>query len=94
MANSDSSLLTKIVSAILVTVTLSGGVWVGTIQTRLAHAEEELDKQDVDHDKLIEVATAQETMKEDIKDIESVNRAILEEIRKLGRQRNAEGDTN
>ena len=98
MANgTESSFLAKIAVSLTIAAILSlggGGVWVGSIATRLAQAEEEIKKADDDHDMIIRIDEAQKTIKTDVDTIKKDQKIILDEIRKLGRNRNAESDTD
>ena len=97
MANGqEASFIAKVAVSLTIAAILSlggGGVWVGSIATRLAAAEGELEKADSDHDMIIRIDEAQKTIKTDVETIKKDQKTILDEIRKLG-NRNAEGDTN
>ena len=97
MANGqEASFIAKVAVSLTIAAILSlggGGVWVGSIATRVSQAEEELQKSDDDHDMIIRIDEAQKTIKTDVETIKNDQKIILDEIRKLG-NRNAEGDTN
>ena len=96
MANGESSFVAKLGVSLTIAAILSlggGGIWVGSIATRLAQAEEEIKKADSDHDTIIRIDVVQKTIQADVETIKKDQKIILDEIRKLGTQ-NAEGDTN
>ena len=97
MANGqEASFLSKVAVSLTIAAILSlggGGVWVGSIATRLAQAEEELEKAEDDHDRIVRIDTTQISQGQAIEELKDGQKIILDEIRKLGRD-NAEGDTN
>lgn len=97
MANgSEASFLAKVAVSLTIAAILglgTGGAWIGSISTRLAQAEEEIEKAEDDHDRLVRMDTEQTQIKKDVATLTEGQKTILDEIRKLG-NRNAEGDTN
>jgi len=65
---------------------LSGGVWIGNIETRLEAAETEVEKAEDDHDKIIKIEADQEQIKEDIEEIKDDQQKILDAVNELIRE--------